>query len=232
VLAREGSAEQLFAKGLAAMGLSLGQGEQDVLLQYQDILLKWNRRMNLIAKNTSPVDCIEKHFLDSLTLLPFFSCSGAGKTLLDVGTGAGFPGLVLAVALPALRVILVEPREKRVSFLRHVVRTLGLKNVEVIGERLEAVPNLCDEKISSVTSRAVVEPAGFLQMVAPYLSLGANVLLMLGRDQGRNWLKSSPLDGIVLEERREFLLPFSASERVVCQVRMPVDLPMSTLDAP
>jgi len=220
VLSREGEIGELLAAGLAAMGLSPGHQVEEALLLYQKILLKWNRRMNLIARNTAAVDCLEKHFLDSLTLLPFFPSMGGGKKLVDVGSGAGFPGLVMAVALADLQVVLVEPRAKRVSFLRHVIRTLGLQNVEVIGVRLEDVPELCTEKINYITSRAVVEAVGFLELVAPYMDRGTQALLMLGPDQGRDWVEKSPLASVVLEERREFQLPFSASERVVCRVRL------------
>ncbi len=148
--------KQLFQSGLRKLNIPLDGIALEKLLLYAGELEKWSRRINLIARKTTTRDVVEKHFLDSLTLLPFV----VGKdnlpsaTLLDVGTGAGFPGLVLAVALPDLQVILVEPRLKRVSFLRHIIRTLSLANVEIIDQRLESAPGLQEKKIDYVTSRA------------------------------------------------------------------------------
>ena len=209
---------QLLRSGLKQLGLSVDEPVVEQLLVYAGELQKWNRRINLVARNTSPADVIEKHFLDSLTLLPFFESSGAQQILLDVGTGAGFPGLVLAVALPDLQVILVEPRSKRVSFLRHVIRTLALANVEVVGQRLESVPELYTRNIDFVTSRAVAEPSVFLPMVAPFLARGARALLMLGREQALQFEIDNPDAGIILEEKRDVILPFCGAERTVCKV--------------
>lgn len=212
--------QQLFSSGLIRLGLSLDEPALENLLLYAGELQKWNRRINLIARNTPPEISLEKHFLDSLTLLPFFDRSGLRReTLLDVGTGAGFPGLVLAVALPDLQVILVEPRAKRVSFLRHVIRTLSLANVEVIEQRLEAVPELRTKTITFVTSRAVAEPSAFLPMVTPFLERGARALLMLGREQALQWETDASVPGMILEKKKAFTLPFSRAERAVCMVR-------------
>ncbi len=214
------SLDQVFRSGLRQLEITLDEPPVENLLIYAGELQKWNRRMNLIARNTPPEVSLEKHFLDSLTLLPFFEGSGARKqTLLDVGTGAGFPGLVLAVARPDLQVILVEPRSKRVSFLRHITRTLSLANVEIIENRLESVPELCTRNINYVTSRAVAEFAVFLPMVAPYLERGARALLMLGREQAQQFEIDNPAAGIILEEKRNVILPFSGAERTVCKVR-------------
>ena len=210
----------LFCRGSRELGIPVDEQAMEQLLIYIQELHKWNQRINLIARKASPADIIEKHFLDSLTLLPFLGnrCSRQ-ETLLDVGTGAGFPGLVLATALPDLQVILVEPRMKRVSFLRHIIRFLFLANVEVIGERLESVPERCTRNIDYVTSRAVADPVVFLPMVVHYLERGANILLMLGRDQAQKWKTDGPVPGMILEESRNFILPFSRAERTVCRVR-------------
>jgi len=219
----EGEGERLqllLGSGLRQLNIDLDAEVQGNLLIYAGELQKWNRRMNLIARNTPPEVSLEKHFLDSLTLLPFFENSGSRRqTILDVGTGAGFPGLVLAVARPDLQVILVEPRSKRVSFLRHLTRTLSLVNVEIIENRLESLPELCTGKIDFVTSRAVAEPAMFLSMVTPYLELGARALLMLGREQAQKFEIDNQVAGIILEEKRNVTLPFSGAERTVCKVR-------------
>ena len=148
----------LLVRGGAQLGLAVDPAGVERLLAYLAELMKWSRRVNLIARDTPEAQVVETHFLDSLTLLPFLD--GAGEVhLLDVGSGAGFPGLALACMRPDGRFTLCEPRQKRVSFLRHVVRTLGLANVEVVAERVEA--HLADwpGRFTHITSRAVAEPA-------------------------------------------------------------------------
>lgn len=211
---------ELLRLGLQELDISLNEEPLEKLLVYVAELEKWNRRVNLVARKTSIAEIVEKHFLDSLTLLPFIDRQGSPPpTLMDVGTGAGFPGLVLAAALPDLRVILVEPRLKRVSFLRHIVRTLALPGVEIVARRLEEVPELRKKNIEYVTSRAVAEPAVFLPMVAPFLEHGASVLLMLGRDQAGQWNTDSSGQAMLTAECRNYILPFSGAKRTVCKVR-------------
>jgi len=211
---------ELLRSGLNQLGIPLAEQPIVHLLIYIEELQKWNKRINLIARNTPPVDIVEKHFLDSLTLLPFLGKHSPNReTLLDVGTGAGFPGLVLATALPDLKVILVEPRAKRVSFLRHIVRTLSLSNVEVIAERLENVPGVYPKNTNFITSRAVADPAVFLPMAASFIEQGTRVLLMLGRDPEEPWKENGFEPEITLAEKKKYVLPFSGAERTVCLIQ-------------
>lgn len=212
--------ENLLRSGLKQLEISLGEQSIVHLRSYMEELQKWNKRINLIARNTSPVDIVEKHFLDSLTLLPFLGTQELGRqTMVDVGTGAGFPGLVLAIVLADLDVVLVEPRLKRVSFLRHIIRTLSLDNVRVFARRLENIPELLEIKVDFVTSRAVAEPTIFLPMVASFLEQGAGALLMLGRESEELWHGKAISSSIRLQERKNFVLPYSGAERMVCLVR-------------
>jgi len=209
----------LLQTGLAQLEISLTEKSIGHLLVYAGELRKWNRHINLIARNTGIQEIIASHFLDSLTLL-FFVCQTDShrETLLDVGAGAGFPGLVLAVSRPDLRVILVEPRSKRVSFLRHVVRLLMLENVEVIEDRLEDASELYERAISAVPSRAVADPAVFLPMVAPLVDRGADVLLMLGPTQEKKLSATAFPEKMTLAECRNFVLPFTGARRTVCRL--------------
>ena len=180
-------------------------------------LMKWSRRVNLIARDTPEAQVVETHFLDSLTLLPFLD--GAGEVhLLDVGSGAGFPGLALACVRPDARFTLCEPRQKRVSFLRHVVRTLGLANVEVVAERIEA--HLADwpGRFTHITSRAVAEPAAFLPLVRPLVTPAARVLLMLARAEGLAGIDRLVSGPWRVDAERRFVLPFSKAPRLVAAV--------------
>ena len=207
----------LLVRGGAQLGLAMDPAGVERLLVYLAELMKWSRRVNLIARDTPEAQVVETHFLDSLTLLPFLD--GAGEVhLLDVGSGAGFPGLALACVRPDARFTLCEPRQKRVSFLRHVVRTLGLANVEVVAERIEA--HLADwpGRFTHITSRAVAEPAAFLPLVRPLVTPATRVLLMLARAEGLAGIDRLVSGPWRVDAERRFVLPFSKAPRLVAAV--------------
>jgi len=119
------------------------------LKRFTELLLEWNKIHNLTgAKNSAEV---EKNIDDSLFPSTFIQ---APNSILDVGTGAGFPGMILAIAYPASRVVLCEPRKKRASFLKYVAMELELENVEVVKKRVEAYD---DEAFDLISSRAVTD---------------------------------------------------------------------------
>ncbi|WP_417908570.1 16S rRNA (guanine(527)-N(7))-methyltransferase RsmG [Candidatus Electronema sp. PJ] len=202
--------------GLAQLGLNLPACSVDKLLLYCDELQKWNKKINLLARDTPVEEIIEKHFLDSLTLLPLLTRPGSvGASLLDVGSGAGLPGLVVAVALPDLQVTLLEPRQKRTAFLRHIVRTLALTNVLVREERLEPGEKLATE-FTFITSRAVAAPDILLPMLAQAVGPATRVILMQAADD-RQFLASCPNWEFV--ESYQCQLPFSGHPRALTVVR-------------
>jgi 16S rRNA (guanine527-N7)-methyltransferase len=139
-------------------------------------LVKWNRQMNLISARDEP-RLVERHVLDSLCLLSIENRL-AKKRILDVGTGAGFPGMVLALWERRAEVILLESRMKPVAFLKSVRRGLGLNNVEIVHDRLESV---CEKKeglapVDIVTSRAVGRPLQLARVAKPLLKSGGTVI--------------------------------------------------------
>ncbi len=207
--------KKLLTRGLAALGIEFSSDTEDNLLLYCRELQKWNKRINLIARNTPPNEIIEKHFLDSLTLLPCLAeLDFSAPTLLDVGTGAGFPGLVLAAVMPELVVTLVEPRQKRVSFLRHIIRTLKLSNVQVIVGRLEQA-GLHGQDFTCITSRAVADVEGFLALIKDVIGPETLVITMQATDNRDLWTKKSRTGNWQLLEQRTIQLPFSGAPRVL-----------------
>jgi len=201
------------------LGIDIADEALNHLLCYSSELLKWNRKINLIARNTPPDECIEKHFLDSLTLLPVIDQQNSSSaTLLDVGTGAGFPGLVLAVVRPELMVTLVEPRQKRVTFLLHIIRTLELTNVRVIAERLKQA-NLDGQEFSFITGRAVADVDRFLAMIKDRTRPGTRVIVMQATEQKKQWSTSAMTKEWQLVEKRKLQLPFSGAPRLLAVVR-------------
>jgi 16S rRNA (guanine527-N7)-methyltransferase len=147
---------------------------------YLDLLLKWNARTNLTAIR-DPEEIVRRHFGESLfTAAHLPAC----ETLLDLGSGAGFPGLPIQLALPHLRVTLAESQHKKASFLREAVRTLGLPT-EVWGARVEEMPEV--RRFAVVTLRAVDNPAAALQSARARVAPGGTIahLTSLENSSGR-----------------------------------------------
>lgn len=165
---------QLFIEGLTRLGLSQDHYEQ--FLRYRQELLDWNTRINLTAiKN--PDEVLIKHFLDGLSLLAVYNRSQA--RLLDIGSGAGFPGLPLKIVQPQWHVTLLEATNKKVLFLHHMVETLQLQNVEVIHGRAEELAHKREYRAAFdvVTARAVASLPALLEYSAPYCRVGGSIIL-------------------------------------------------------
>jgi len=164
------------AERLAARGLAAASAEAESLAAYLALLEQWNRVHNL----TGPADrheLIDRHLIESLALAPFI----VGPSVADIGSGAGLPGLPLAIRCPQFHFTLIESRRKRVSFLRHVAATLGLANVSVAHGRAES---LALPTFATVLARAVAPPAELLALVTPLLAAGGRLVLLAGADKG------------------------------------------------
>ena len=208
---------RLLESGASRLGLDLDGAAVDRLMLYFAELMRWGRRINLIARDTPEPQVVENHFLDSLSLAPLLGDEHVH--LLDVGSGAGFPGLVLACALPAARFTLVEPRQKRVSFLGHIVRSLQLANVEVVADRIEAHAGDWQGRFTHITSRAVAEPGQFLPLIRPLVTAETRVLLMLARAEALAGIEGLPSGAWRIVETRRLTLPFSGAPRLLAVAR-------------
>lgn len=203
--------------GLNILEIEISSMAVDQLALYFNELKKWGRKVNLIAKSTSDEQIVENHFIDSLTIMPLLD--GSGAHLLDIGTGAGFPALVCKVAYPELAVTLVEPRSKKVSFLGHIVRTLGLPEVRLLCCRVEDVEQLpSTPEFTHITARAVTEIGTFLQMVERFSPTDPKLICMKGpKWQDELAAAKSVLDCSVYKLDRvvHCSLPFSGAERSI-----------------
>ena len=218
--AAEAKAGKILGQGLARMGISLPDpAAMERLSVYCDELLKWNRKVNLVARAATRAEILEKHFLDSLTLLPLLQEGGREPpSLLDVGSGAGFPGLVLKIAWPGLPVTLVEPRQKRAFFLSHLIRTLGLEGVEVLRVRLAegAEPDpLAGQRFEVITSRAFADLTTFLALVSPYLRPSGRIIAMKGPHGTAELDSLGKNPAWPLITSRTWQLPFSKGQRLL-----------------
>ena len=168
--------------GAGALGLDLDAWQLDRFRRYGEALLDWNGRMNLTAI-TDPAQVQALHFLDALALVPAIRawCRAAGfddPTLIDVGSGAGLPGLPLKIALPRLRVTLLDAIGKRVAFLAHVVDELGLRGIGAVQGRAEEVARDGEwrEQFDLVTARALARLPTLLEWCLPFARVGGLLL--------------------------------------------------------
>ena len=146
-------------RGLEALGLSLPGGARGQLVEYLGLLAKWNRTYNLTAIR-EPLPMVSHHLLDSLAVLPHLPMPASGARLADAGSGAGLPGIPLAVARPDWSVSLAEANQKKAAFLRQVAIELRLANVEVYEGRVEDWKPA--SRFAVVVSRAFAELAAFI----------------------------------------------------------------------
>lgn len=160
--------------GARALGIELSGEQAAQLVAHLDLLDDWNQRMNLTAIRDRPSQ-LTRHVLDSLTVLPWLK----GERVADVGSGAGFPGIPLAIAAPGLHFVLVESVGKKCRFLEHVRDTLGLANVEVVQARAEAYHP--EPRFDTVLARAVGPLADLVKFASPLLASGGRLLAMKGR---------------------------------------------------
>jgi 16S rRNA (guanine527-N7)-methyltransferase len=165
--------KQRLMEGAAALGVSLDAVQVGKLAQYLALLQTWNRKINLTAI-TEARAVVELHFLDSLAAAPLVRECG---TLIDVGAGAGFPGAVLAIALPSLRVTCIDGVAKKVAFLQTLKRTVA-PNLEPIHARDDQV----DRTFDAAVSRATWDPPVWLQHGAPLVNPGGLLIAMQTAD--------------------------------------------------
>ena len=170
---------QSFGKDAAELGIILNEYQLGQFDTYRRELLHWNEKTNLVSEKSSR-DIIRRHFLDSLTALKFIDRTDA--VIVDIGCGAGFPGVPLKIALPSLRLYLLETNRKKISFLKHIVRLLDLKETFTIHDRMENVLSLntFKEKFAVVISRAAFKLSELLPAADFFLVPGGKLIALKG----------------------------------------------------
>lgn len=168
---------------LEPFGVILSSGQIGQLLVYLELLLRWNRRINLTSVR-SPEEIITRHFGESLYLARWAKLHGK---LLDIGSGAGFPGLALQIAFPELKATLLEPVAKKRAFLKEVIRICEFNSVEVRSERLNEFVHGCSgRKFEATTARAVGDFKNLINLTLGMMDSSSILCLWVGRKQGND----------------------------------------------
>ncbi len=203
-------------RGLEAFHLPVAPEALALLERFADRLQAWNRKVNL-TRITAPAEVAEKHLVDALLLLP--AIAGA-RTLLDVGSGAGIPGVPLACARRDLFVTCCDSVTKKIAFVKAVAAELDV-TVRAVAVRAEGEPEREGlPRAEAVVSRALAEPEAWVPLGVRYLADGGVLLAMLGRDADRDRLEEvGRRSGLVLASLETFVLPLSGAARAIASWR-------------
>jgi len=165
-----------FEKDLKALGISLSENQLKQFLTYYEMLVEWNQVMNLTAI-TDYKEVLKKHFIDSLSLVKACDLQG-NLSLIDIGTGAGFPGIPLKIVFPNLKITLLDSLNKRVQFLNAVIKKLALSDIDAVHGRAEdlAKPGMLREQYDICVSRAVANMTTLSEYCIPFVKVGGRFI--------------------------------------------------------
>jgi len=206
---------QEFIDSLELLGISITNDQLKQLASFYNLLIEWNEKINLTAI-VEEKEVYLKHFYDSLTLVKVVDLSG-DLSLCDVGSGAGFPGIVLKIMFPNLRITLIDSLNKRIIYLNDVIKRLELKNIEAIHVRMEDYSKLNVEKFDIITARAVASISVLAEVSVVALKIEGKLIFM--KANGEEELKDAKnaFDKLKLEVINvvNFLLPIENSNRML-----------------
>lgn len=209
---------QEFKEELEKIGVLITEKQEKQLQTYYELLIEWNQKINLTAI-TKKEDVYLKHFYDCLTFSKILNLSEEGS-LCDVGTGAGFPGIVLKIIYPNLKLTLVDALNKRLEFLKIVCEKLGLENVEFVHARAEDYSKKVREEYDVVTARAVAKLNMLLEYCTPLVKKGKYFIAMKGKDSELSLCNNAiKILKLKIEEEIKFNLPIENSERTLIKFK-------------
>ena len=207
-----------FIEEVEKLGLEVTNEKLNQLDKYYEMLVEYNKVMNLTGI-TEKNEVYLKHFYDSLTIAKIIDLKKE-ETFCDIGTGAGFPGIVIKIFFPDLKITLVDSLNKRINFLNDVIKELNLKNIITVHSRMEEYSRNNIEKYDVVTARAVAQMHFLLEVAIPMLKVGKYFIAMKGSLENEidyslalNKLESSEVEKI------KFKLPSEESNRTLIKIK-------------
>ncbi len=210
--------ENKFIEELKLLGIHINEIQLKQLNQYYQLLIVWNEKINLTSI-TEKDQVYLKHFYDSLTIIKVIDLNNE-QSLCDIGSGAGFPGIVLKIMFPHLKITLVDSLNKRIIFLNDVIEKIGLKDITTIHSRAEDYAIKHKEEYDVVTARAVAPLHILLEYCVPIIKVNKYFIAMKGNISqeiidAKTALKA--LDSEVVKQE-EFLLPIEGSNRAILKI--------------
>ena len=201
-------------KSLKAIDIKLSELQMKQIVEHATELMIWNQKMNLTAIK-DPCEVAEKHFFDSIAAASFL---GAEKSLVDIGSGGGFPGIPLKIMKPSLKIILVDASQKKINFLKHVIRLLKLEGINAVHARVEDLK--MDEnffkRFDAVISRAFTDLERFVDLSWPLLNREGRIYAMKGKHLE---MEITPTLFSRFECKiNHYLLPFEKADRYVIRL--------------
>jgi 16S rRNA (guanine527-N7)-methyltransferase len=207
---------EILISGANELGISLSAVQTRLFLSYLDILQFWNEKINLTSiKDEKGI--VVRHFLDSLTVFKFVR---GESRILEIGSGAGFPGIPLKIVSPSIEITLLDSSQKKIYFLKDVIRKLGLERISAVCARAESEDNGVERNYYDfVISRAVGSVAKLVEISKPYLVDGGEIILMRGKGGLEEWSNSTDAcKGFRLIESSDAVPPYSRRRRVILVV--------------
>lgn len=200
------------------INIELEENQIEKFYNYMNLLLEWNEKINLTAI-TEPNEVILKHFIDSATIIKYIENN---MSIVDVGTGAGFPGIPLNIIKNNAKYTLVDSLNKRINFLNEVIEKLGLQNINTVHSRIEDFAKNNKEKFDIATSRAVASLNVLLEYLLPLVKVGGICICMKGsnaKEEIENASKALEILGGKIEKIEKIILPNSDIVRNIIIVR-------------
>ena len=211
--------KQEFLEELAKLGINLTNDQIDKLARFYQLLVTWNEKINLttIIKEE---EVYLKHFYDSLTLIKVIDLRQP-LTILDVGTGAGFPGIVLKIVFPNLKITLLDSLTKRINYLNEIIKELDLHDIETVCSRCEEYTKINREKYDLVVARAVSHLKILSEMIIPTVKVNGYFIAMKANlnDELEKTIPMLKKLNSELKEIKEFSLPIENSKRTLVVIK-------------
>ena len=210
---------ELFVEEVKKLGIDIDDTKLELLEKYYNLLIEWNEKINLTTI-TKIEDVYLKHFYDSLTLAKEIDFS-KDIVLCDVGSGAGFPGIVIKIFFPNTKITLVDSLQKRVNYLNSIIEDLGLKDIIAIHSRMEDYSRLNEEKFDYITARAVADLSVISEVSVRSLKTNGSLVFMKANcdEEIEKFIPRAKKLGLIINNINRFELPIEKSVRTLINLK-------------